>query len=294
MRMPAPVDVLGLASRVALAAAVYATGTMVTGEHLPKLSPEAAHSLLEQSDSKAKALDFKGALPPLLRLLASNPDNHNYLSREAEIYGGLKDYRREAAAWELFMAVAPFPTDACPNLGKAYAKAGQDDKALQAHERCLALDPTKPDLQFFLARAYEMRDRSQAAERLYLKILSTAPKYFDASLGLARLLMSERRDSEAEKLVSAVVSESKENPDALLLWARLADNQGRRELAKQRILQAIASSPSYADLYRILGRWYDRDGDRAGSLRIYSTLHELEPEDPVAKTRLAEFQGRAP
>jgi len=281
-----------LAINLALILAVYWTGVMASGDHLPRLSPETARALEEGYEEHWEAEDAKAALKPLLRLLAANPDNHNYLSRQAKVYHELKDFKREAGAWELYMTVAPDPTDACQALGRAYKAMGLAEKAVQAYERCFSIDSTQSDLKFFLAHANERRDRVKA-ERLYLEILAESPGYSDAALGLARIRLSQNRDAEAEKLILTVLQKSKNNSDALLSWAYIADRKGDREQAKARVQQAIAASPAYADLYRVLGQWYERDKDAAGALRVYTTLKELEPQNAIARAKVEKYKKAA-
>lgn len=284
----------GVIGRIFLAATIFWTGGQTTGERLPKINPEAARALWEQSSELKLSGDARGALSVLIRLIASNPDNHDYLSRQAQLYHELREFQKEISVWELFMTVAPFPAEACPNLAHAYEGLGLPDKALQAHQRCLALDPSKPDLKFYLAHAYEKRDRRKAAEKLYLEILSNVPTYSDASLGVARIRMSENRYAEADKLVMEVLNRTKGHVDAFLLAALIADRSERREQAKVYIREAISRAPDYAELYRILGHWCRQDKDYDCALRAYTRVCDLEPGNAEDRAKLAEVKGLAP
>ena len=44
------------------------------------------------------------------------------------------------------MAVAPFPADACPQIGNAYSAAKAPAKSLEAHRRCYESDPNQADM----------------------------------------------------------------------------------------------------------------------------------------------------
>ena len=48
-----------------------------------------------------------------------------------------------------------------------FEKLGRADKALDAYERCLKLDPAEPDSIFYLALAYERRGDINRARALY-------------------------------------------------------------------------------------------------------------------------------
>lgn len=285
---------LGVLGRFFLAAAIYWTAGQTTGERLPSLKPEAARVLWDRVSELRNSGDARGAMAALMRLIRSNPDNHDYLSRQAQLHHELREFKQEIAVWELFMTVAPFPAEACPDLAHAYESLGLPDKALQAHQRCLGLDPSKPDLKFYLARAYEKRDRLKAAEKLYLEILANVPVYSDASLGLARIRMSENRYAEADKLVMEVLDRTKGHADAYLLAALIADRSERREQAKVYVREGLARAPDYADLYRMLGHWCHQDKDYECALRAYTKLGDLEPDNAEVRARLAEIKGAMP
>lgn len=274
--------------RLLLAAALYATAGRANGERRPRLGSQQAKALWDQCRAKRKGGNHRGSLALVHRLLRSFPDSHIYLEFEAENYGLLGDARSEAAAWELYMQVAPFPTTACPQLGRAYSRLGFSDKAFEAHRRCLSLYPSNPDLMLYYALALQGRDRPDEAEKLYREILADYPGYHDAAIGLGRNLLRRDRLAEAEEILGPVVEKAKTNPDALLAGAELAEKKGNRPLAKERLRAAIALSPSYADLYRVLGRLCERDGDREGARRAYEALVKLEPGDADAAARLKE------
>ena len=88
-------------------------------------------------------------------------------------YGKLNRAADEAAAWERFIDVSPTPVDACPAIGKAYARAGEPRKSLEAFERCVSFDPRNSEQLFFLGLAYEHAGRTADALDRYSKAAAT-------------------------------------------------------------------------------------------------------------------------
>jgi tetratricopeptide (TPR) repeat protein len=278
------------AARLALGAALCWSAVSASSLSRPELSIERSQELWEQAQVERASASPKKALSSVDRLLGSYPDNPIYLSFAAQLFQDLKDPGREAAAWELFMPVAPFPAEACPRLGQAYRELGQDDKALDAFRRCLEADPGKSDLLFFIGQEQARQGRTAEAASYFERVLKRTPESPDALLGLARLKLAQDDLAAAQALVGRVLSKSPKNADALAESARIAEKRGDYQNAQRMLLTAIAESPSYADLYRMLGRVSLAAGDRAAALKAYSALRELLPEDEEAALRLKRLQ----
>lgn len=279
-----------LLGRILLAAAVFRTAVLATGERRPVLKPEEALSLWEDCTARERAGEIRKALGSMLKLLRSYPDNPTYLSFEAGLYNKLPDYRKEAAAWELYTDVAPFPNEACPQLGRAYARAGLADEELDACKRCLAFLPGDDDLKLYYALALEKRGEAAEAERFYAEILEGHPGYHDAALGLARIRMRAGRLDGVEKLIKNVLEKSPKNTDALFSWAMLASEKNDNALAERTLEAAIAVNPDYTDIHRFLGRLYSKDGNREGAIKAFENILRLEPGDAAAAKKLRELR----
>jgi tetratricopeptide (TPR) repeat protein len=186
--------------------------------------------------------------------LRAFPDRPEYLRAEAELLSELGRPARAAASWEAFMRSAPLPIEACPGLGKAYEAAGEIDRSLEAHRRCLALDPTQSDLRLFLAISLEHRERFEEAERLYRETLADSPSYQDARTGLARVLLRRDRLDEARQEISAVLAARPADADALFAAGLIAEKRGDLAQAKVFLKQAIAANPSYDEPIQALSR----------------------------------------
>lgn len=274
-----------------LGAALLATAKHATSSRLPSINAGQAGKLWAKALRNRDEGNPGQALSLTQKLLRSFPNNPMYLSFQAEMFREMKRYRDEAASWELYMKTAPFPTEACPHIAKAYDNMEKPGLALAAHRRCLALDPGKSDLQLYLALALEREGQDDEALQLYQSILEKSPGYSDAKLGLARILTGRNFLSQAQSLVESVLQNSPKNTDALLAAGKIADKQGRREEAKDYLRQAIAQSPTYKDLYRILGRWLEQDAQPQEAIKIWESLLKLDPDDAALRTKLHKLKS---
>src|SRR3974390_1398809 len=116
-----------------------------------RVTAEESARLWDKCNTLYREAKYQELLPDLHTLLDAHPGSHIYLEMAAQAYGQLGDHQHEAEYWEKYFDHAPRPTTACPQIGQAYQKLGKAKEALDAFERCLALDPMNVDSIFFLA-----------------------------------------------------------------------------------------------------------------------------------------------
>ena len=139
---------------------------------------------IDTSGAAFAAGQYADALEPTKRLTEQLPSQAIYFDRLARIERELGQFRDEAKAWEAVFRTSPTPVDACPMLATAYERSGDSVRALDAYERCAAVEPRNPDLLLFLGRAYSASGRSEAAKRVLEQALVIAPEYPDLHLVL--------------------------------------------------------------------------------------------------------------
>ena len=229
------------------------------------LTPERAAELYDaalvaRNNGRAREL-----LTAVDKLLSAYPRDGRYLELQATAFNGLKDYRSEAASWEQYFAWSPAPLEACPRLGRAYERLDAGPKALDAHRRCLELDPEKTDLQLDYARALASAGRAAEAASIYESILKNYPGYLDAALFLGRLKLDSGDTAGAAALIEPVITVRPDNSDPLLFGALVDLETKNYARAESRVRRAIKESPRYTDLYRVLARICDARSDDACS-----------------------------
>jgi protein O-GlcNAc transferase len=257
----------GAASSFAVAGLLWWTAGAADGTRRPALTSEAVTALLDEAGKARKDGAPADGLAAAEKLLRFSPREPRYLALKAEMRGLAGEFRAEAAAWEEYAAVAPFPTEACPSLGRAYERAGDAARGLEAHRRCLSWDPTKTDLKLYYGRALESAGRAGEAESLYREILAASPRYSDAALFLGRILLRRDEVAGAAALIDPVLARSPKNPDALLFGAMLERRRGKNARAKELLRRGIELSPGYADLHLVLASLLENEGDAAGAAR---------------------------
>lgn len=198
--------------------------------------------------------DPQTALRLVERLLRDQPDNPDYLLAKSQHCGALGRYAEQAAAAERFLLVSPHPGEACPALGQAYSGAGQPQKALDAHRRCLDFKPGDPEALFQYAFTLEEAGRLAEAEAFYVRVMRTSPHYLGAPISIARLRLKQGRAPEAAAVAAQVLRIAPRNTAAMLMAAMAAAQQGDMVGARRLIDSALAISPGHPDLLALRKR----------------------------------------
>jgi tetratricopeptide (TPR) repeat protein len=257
------------------------------GEEKITLAQQESQRLADQSNSLVHEGRYADALKPTLTLYKAYPGNHIYLGRLADIYDFLGRYDEEARYWEKFMALAPMPIAACPQIGQAYWKQGEkfEAQAVAAYQRCLALDPKNTDSLFYLAHAMEMSGQwTQAAEQ-YQKGLAISPGHTDLTLGLARCWLRLDRPNDARKLAEKILSKHPRSAGAFLVLGMFYLHRENYVEAKKVLTRGVNMADTNPDFHILLERVAEHMNDYAEALRQYNRVVELRPEDAQAPSR---------
>lgn len=283
---------LAIGVPVALLAVVYWAvivhrGSFVPGVKHVTITPEQASQLEQQSTQFIRQDRYADALQPTDTLHQAFPDNHIYLGRLADIYNHLGRYKDEAETWEKYMNVAPTPVAACPRIGQAYWKQGEQfyPQALAAFERCLKLDPKNSDSIFFLAHALEMTGQFDRAAQLYSTGVQLSPNYTDLRVGLARTLLRLDKVDEARQQAQQVLDKDPNNRGALLAMGLIELHEDRPALAKGYLERGVKLSDTDPDFHILLARVAEKLNDNAEALRQYTRVVELRPDDQRSRAR---------
>jgi tetratricopeptide (TPR) repeat protein len=213
------------------------------------------------------------------------PGNHIYIEMAAQIYDHLGSYDKEAEFWEEYLNRAPTPVTACPMIGQAYWKQGNQKEAIAAFERCLAYDPDNSDSIFFLAHALETSGQSERARELYERGAKIAPTYTDLQLGRARFLLRHGGNVEALNIALTTLEKNPENTDALLVAGLACTQEKQRSRARDYLNRGVKLSDGDTDFHFALARLDEQEKNFGDAIVEYERILKLHPDDSVARSR---------
>lgn len=250
-----------------------------------RVTAEESSKLWEQCNSLFRQGNYQEALPGVLKLHETYPNNHIYIEMAAEIYDHLGRYEQEAEFWEQYFDRAPNPVTACPQIGQAYWKQDKEKEAISAFERCLARDPENSDSIFFLAHALELTGQPGRAAELYQRGLKIAPEYSDLQLGVARIWLRQGKVDQAKQIAVKVVRKSPQNVDALLLAGLACLREKNLTAARLYLEQGVKLSDGYLDFHFALATLAEDEKNFPEAIREYDRILKDRPNDPVALAR---------
>ena len=278
---------------------------------------DAAMTDVPPADRLARAVPFAGTFYSAVPL-------RNYLPYGRE----LLDNGLERAAVMAFERAAQANPGASTlyRLGTLLARSGETDRAREAYERALALQPdlaeASNDLGALLAQAGDLH---AAIDRFRAALVST-PDYPDALNNLGYALLLTGNDLEARALYEKALTLQPDFPEALnnlgLLFGRAGDmdraeryfrdalgrrrdygeaannlalilaSRGQTDAAVAVLQDVVRRTPAYEAAYVTLAKTYFIAGRSQEAIAVLERLLQRNPKHAVALELLAQWKGR--
>ncbi len=236
--------------------------------------------LLSDSRKNLNEGNFSAATSKIEELIKNFPTNAIYLQQLALIHNKSGDSAKEAAAWEAYFEKASSPSEACPQIGLAYRKAGLKEQALGAFERCRKLEPRNSDFLFFLSEQLERNGKFDEAIEFYKMGQLLNNTNLDFKIGIARVLYFQNKTAEALPIIEDVVKNNPNTVDALLVNAQVLRSKGVYTESIKLLKHAIEISPKYATLHLLAAKVLDAQQKFSEALQEYKILNQLSPGSP--------------
>lgn len=256
------------------------------------LTSEEAGRLQERTVVLIQARRFQDALPLATKILATFPDNPNYLSQMAVIQDQLGDFKGEAETWERYLKVAPSPGDGIAPLGNAYRRSGRILDCVGAFKRGVAMEPANSEMLFNLGRAHEWAHQYEQARQVYQQCCALHPGNMDATTGWARMEVFAGDPDQALRLAGKALAVNPDYTDALLVQGMAYRQMGRYDQARATLEHGLRLSPTYGDFMLVLAGVASSQ-DRTPEARLYYDRYlALHPEDAEVRTRRNSLQDQ--
>ena len=250
---------------------------------VPQVAAEASKSI---PDTVAKASVSASAVPD-----ADTGDDYLELRKQADQARSRQQFAEEARLWQEFMQHSPLPQQACPAIGKAYERAGEIDKSVEAFEKCVSLDPQNVDILIAFAHALQTKSDFSRAADLYHQCLSKDLNNMDARTGLALIALKQNHLNEADAEARTVLHAMPNNTDALLIQGIVSWRQGKLDEAEQIFLKGVGLDDQRPDFHAFLGRIAEAEQRPEEALREYDKVLSLDPNNTDIAERRDHLQG---
>lgn len=192
------------------------------------------------------AKKYEEAIKALEEKLLVDSGNSYWVNKLGLIYFTMGDYKNAVIHFKKYTVLKPDDPLGYDNLGFAYEKLGETEKAIQAY-----LEGAPCDHGFYdkAGQIHFGQKDYVSAEKLVRKALEQAPEndIYMTNLGMA--LVSQNRLEEAAEWYEKAVEISKDNPAYLGYLAEIKEMQEKYEDAVFCLEKAIQSEKVYKDKY---------------------------------------------
>jgi tetratricopeptide (TPR) repeat protein len=198
---------------------------IVEYEHVRETAPTTEDSLVRLAALYGGRGDTSSALDVLTELVGIEPTNVAAHFARGEILAGVEDVTGATAAFEGVISLDPSRADAHYLLAGLYEER-DDDAAIEAYTRVIALDPDGPAPYFKLGAVHLRLGDDDAVIDAYKEGLLLLPRRGDAQYTLARLLDKRGDLSDAVPHYAIAVDVKDDDPAWHFDYARCAHRVG--------------------------------------------------------------------
>jgi len=190
-----------------------------------------------------------------------------------------KDYAGAAEDFRRAVGIAPQganATTAADYMANSYLKTGETEKALEAYETAVSLDPTRDDMYIKLGNLNFSLGRHSEAETAYRQAValnSDATNIFS----LGQLYLNTERPLQAVEQFEEVVNLTPENVNGYYGLGQAFGKMGDLEAAVGQFEKAIELQPDFYSSYAEIGYLYADMGQVEDAQAMFEILEDNDP-----------------
>ncbi len=280
----------------------------------PKLALVLAQAQHQGGDADAALATLKPYAEPLLAAPGAElPPSMQRLAGSVVLEHGrfllaVDRAAQAVAALERATELKPWSREAWQELARAYALAGQNDKAKQAAGKLQEIADARErssvpgvsgqtkladPVARRMAEALEWLERGENEKALAVirQEIALAPKDLRPRLLEVRTLLGLGKGSEALASVEAALERFPDHPDALHFRAVVRLSRGSLAEAEADLKRTLDMVPDHVPAMSDMAAVLAGRGEREAARRLLERVLELKPGDPLALQRLAALEA---
>ena len=223
-------------------------------------------------------------------LLAYHYNNYNILVLYdlGLSYDKLNNVEKSLLYYDKYLEIDPFAEHVWNNLGVIHSKTGNYEKACEAFDYSVSINPQFLPAYFCKADMYVMSDKIREAIDVYTDLLVEDSSNTRALCDLANCYVRTGDYYEALRLFKVSIDISCDCADAFYGTGIVYFRQKKYNLSISTIKKAISIEPQIAEYWLMLGEVYCRTRKLNKAIDAFSRASELNPDDPEAKFACAQ------
>jgi Flp pilus assembly protein TadD len=175
------------------------------------------------------------------------------------------------------------------NLGLAYVKLGNSEKARGSFEAAMRLAPQRPEPYLELSRIYLASQQPEQALFLLTQANQQAPDQVEVVITLAGVLMQTKRLDEADTLLTNSILQ---HPSNAMLWRARGDLRAQQHLDEEAIdayRKSLRFDPAFYESHLELGKIYQQTGKAAEARAEFDAVLHAAPKSSEANAGLGQL-----
>jgi tetratricopeptide (TPR) repeat protein len=166
------------------------------------------------------------------------------------------------------------------NVGVAYERAGNFEKAKECFTSALEINPDFDEVRDMLADHYLMIGQTDKSLELYTEFLKRSSKNIRAMSRLVFFLSQSQHLEEAEKKAMEIISIYPNSPAGYVDLAYVYINTNKHQKAIETADKALDVAPLDAEALRVKGIAYSETGKNPEAEQMFKKAMSLAPDNP--------------
>jgi tetratricopeptide (TPR) repeat protein len=207
------------------------------------------------------------------------------------LLAGQRQYSDAIHEFETADALQPGAFEILHDLGQAYLKNGDNEKALEVLERALKLSPDSAGTLYLMAQAYSIEGKDLDALELLVKAHKLAPRNTDVIFFMARLSMNQWFYEDAIPLLEEGLKLDPRRPNLLAALGECYFMMGKVDKAQEAFRTLIQVNPS-ARSYAFMGLCYRHLGRFEEAEKYFEQGLKADPHDAACLYNMGYIESR--
>jgi len=253
-----------------------------------------AKEALERALEHEKNNELDEAITDCGEAIQLDPDNIEYLTTRAELYGELRNH--DKAMEDAAKILEKDPTNLRARLlrAKMLEISGDPQKSLTEFNTAVEQNPDSWQALFERQNYFERQGQHDKALADGDRMIQIKPELAAGYLSKALSHAASGEVDQAMNYANSLIQQNPENPLAYATRAAARAEQGDYETAKEDAETALKLEPDNAFIFNIRGTIYFAAGDFEKSLADFQKASELQPRHYGFKAGLADFLATCP
>lgn len=177
------------------------------------------------------------------------------------------------------------------NLGNLAANLGNDQKAISAYKKAIAIDDQFYPAKVNLAMLYNRLGNKQETERLLREVVEQYPKLYEVDYSLGLLLAEMEQYQEAEVYLRRAASGMPEAARVHYNFGQILLILNRPEQAETALKKALVLEPQNQNFFVALASYYLNSGQKQAAKKLALDTLQKYPDHAAAK-ELLQYTGK--